>query len=177
MSQAFQYIHFQDRALIPKGFSLLSPLNGTVTDLSNHALALYHSGVMGPGVCFHISGHQFHAPFDGKISRRSADGNQLLLTASNGLQLLIQFFGEANCLRTTEDLTPLHVGQAFKQGEFLAYVETRRLQRQHPDQHCAISVFNADHFGKIYCGAKRFTAAEDVLFTMTARTSTQAIIT
>lgn len=169
MSQAFQYLHFQDRSLIPKGFSILSPLSGPIENIESHDDPLFHAGIMGPGVSFHITGHSLHAPFDGTVTQRSPDGNQLLLTATNGLQLHLHFIGDAQCLRIPTDIPALYNGRNFKKGEFLSYIETRRLQRQNANQHCVVSVFNAEHFGKVYCGARRFTAAEDSLFTVTPR--------
>lgn len=169
MSHAFQYLHFQDKALTPAGYSIISPISGLIAEIENHSQALYQSGIMGPGACFHVSGHAFHAPFSGVVTQHSPDGNQLLFSAQNGLQLLIKFFGEAHCLHIPENLPKLHVGRKFEQGEFLAYIETRRLERKHIEQQCVISVFNAERFGKVFCGARRFTAGEDSLFIVTPR--------
>lgn len=171
MSQAFQYIHFLDRALIPKGFNIISPLSGVINEVTAHEQALFHTGVMGPGTSFHLTGHALHAPFNGVISNVSPDGNQLLFTASNGLQLLLRFFGEAHCLLSNNELSKLYEGQKVTQGELLAYVETRRLHRKPINQQAVVSVFNAEHFGKVYCGAKRVAAAEDPLFTVTPRSN------
>lgn len=169
MSQAFQYIHFLDRALIPKGFNIISPLSGVINEVTAHEQALFHCGVMGPGSSFHLTGHTLHSPFNGVISNVSPDGNQLLFTASNGLQLLLRLFGEAQCLLVNDQLPKLYEGRKVTQGELLAYVETRRLQRKQSNQQAVVCVFNAEYFGKVYCGAKRVTAAEDTLFTVTPR--------
>lgn len=119
-----------------------------------------------------LNGNKLLAPFDGTVTEFSATAHRIQLKASNGITLLIVMPEHSRELMGEGFTRLVAAGQSISKGQPLLNFNLQLLQQNlKVDTPCylAVMITNAEKLGLLFSAAKKVTAGEDVLLTITAK--------
>jgi phosphotransferase system IIA component len=169
LSYPLNKLRFVEKSQTPQGFSILAPVTGAVYLSESIDQQVINATLLGEGVIVQLTGNKIVAPFDGVVSELPGSCHRIQLTANNGIKLVIAMANDIIQLMGLGLEPQVKEKQKVVAGQPLLNLNLQQLQRISNPCYCGIFVTNAEQLGYIYCSAKKVTAAEDVLLTLTAK--------
>lgn len=168
MTYPLKKVYWVEKSKNYSGLKLLAPISGQITAITDQYPHL-DSGAVGEGIIIQLTSNKLFAPCHGEIVQISPCGHRLLLKASNGLKIALEFPPENQQLMGVGFTSHFKSGDKFNAGQLLATYNLQQLQRHQPNQYLAVLITNAELIGKILVIEQKVTAGEDIMMTVTAK--------
>lgn len=172
MSYPLNKLRFIEKSETPQGFAVLAPISGEVRPPQTANQAIINSTMLGEGVLIEVAGNRIVAPFDGVVSEMPSSCHRIQLKAQNGIKLVILLADGIDRLMGKGFNPQVKENQKVSKGQPLVTFNLQQLHRLRNPCHCGVFVTNPEQVGYLFCSAKKVTAGEDVLLTLTAKQKT-----
>ncbi|MBQ4850066.1 PTS glucose transporter subunit IIA [Pseudoalteromonas sp. MMG012] len=150
---------------IPNPFMhLASPFSGKVLPLSSHPEHLFSQGMLGRGVCVQLSSCKVVSPVHGTIEQINRHGTEYIITAQNGLKVLVNILIPAEYSSAQYQTANAFGKTDIQQGEILAYFD---IPSSVAPTMGSLVLINAEKLGPCYHPLKQVSAGQDPLITLT----------
>lgn len=124
-----------DESLTPKAtakkLQIDAPISGQIVALKDVPDSTFASGAMGDGLAIQPSEGKVVAPFDGKISVIADTSHAIVLTADNGLEVLIHIGLDTVELKGKYFENHVKQGQMVKKGQTLVTFDQSKISEQY----------------------------------------------
>ena len=131
-----------------KVYTLTAACSGEVIKLEEVNDEVFSSGVLGTGFAIIPDSKDFVSPVDGKISNAHSEGHAYLISAVNGVELLIHI-GIDTVELEGEFFSPVvKAGMAVSQGDKLAYADVEKIASRGYDPVTAVVITNPEIIDK-----------------------------
>ncbi|MBE6674459.1 MAG: PTS glucose transporter subunit IIA [Ruminococcaceae bacterium] len=129
---------------IDKKQTLLATCSGEVIKLEDVCDEVFSSGVLGKGFAIIPSDNDFFSPINGKISNAYDTGHAYMITAEDGLELLVHI-GINTVELDGEFFSPVvKAGMSVSQGDKLAYADASNILSRGYDPVCVVVITNPE---------------------------------
>ena len=128
--------------------TVLSPLNGTVTPLSQVKDPTFAEGILGQGVAIEPSEGKLYAPFDGTVLNVVDSRHAINLSGPNQIEMLIHIGLDTVELGGTGYTAKVQNGDQVKAGDLLIEFDLEKI-RQNYETITPVLVTNAEDFAMV----------------------------
>lgn len=148
---------------------LMSPVNGTMIDLSEVKDDAFSKGVLGKGAAFIPADGKVCAPCDGTISALYPTGHAIGISATQGAEILIHIGMDTVSLEGKGFDVKVAIGQEVKVGDLLVDVDLDVVKDAGLDTTIPMVVANTDDFADIKVAAQGEKKAGEAAFYCVAK--------
>lgn len=132
-----------------KVYSITATCDGEVIKLEDVNDEVFSSGILGLGFAIIPDGKEFFAPADGKIENAHEEGHAYLISAKNGVEILIHI-GIDTVELGGEFFSPIvKAGMSVSQGDKLAYADVEKIVSRGYDPVTAVVITNPEMIDKM----------------------------
>jgi len=142
-----------------KVYTLTAACSGEIIKLEDVADEAFSSGVLGSGFAIIPNGKDFYSPVDGKIANAHDEGHAYLISARNGIELLIHIGIDTVELEGEYFSPVVKAGMSVSQGDKLVYADTEKILSRGYDPVTAVVITNPEivdkfkiTYGKVNAG-------------------------
>ena len=132
----------------PAEVTVVSPLNGTVTPLSQVKDPTFADGILGAGVAIYPSEGKLYAPFDGTVLSIVDSRHAINLSGPNQMELLIHIGLDTVELGGAGYTPRVHRGDRVKAGDLLIEFDLEKI-RQNYETITPVLVTNTEDFAAV----------------------------
>ena len=148
---------------------LMSPVNGTMIDLSEVKDDAFSKGVLGKGAAFIPADGKVCAPCDGTISALYPTGHAIGISTTQGAEILIHIGMDTVSLEGKGFDVKVAIGQEVKVGDLLVDVDLDVVKDAGLDTTIPMVVANTDDFADIKVAAQGEKKAGEAAFYCVAK--------
>ncbi len=128
--------------------TLTATCSGEVIKLEDVNDEVFSSGMLGSGFAIIPDGKDFFSPIDGEVSNAHDEGHAYLISARNGIELLIHI-GIDTVELEGEFFSPVvKAGMSVSQGDKLAYADVEKIVSRGYDPVTAVVITNPEIIDK-----------------------------